>query len=181
MCWIGFSRDRRIAKSDIIVYKVFMRCEEYEPDVLVSPFMETEYHLGGHYVVPSLELTNVSSKVLKGDNKIIEGIHCFNKMSCVRPRLRPCRLFGDLHIELHVTPFRCPVIDARCNFVFKVKYGKYYGNTAIRMLYRPVIVRCIIPKNTVYYENYYGHIVTESIILKEIIKTPEKDTIFKNI
>lgn len=58
--------------------------------------------------------------------------------------------------------------------VIDTVYRVVFGNLSLAIfdssvIYKPVRVSCIIPKGSLYYENEYGEIVSNKIILKEII------------
>ena len=187
MCWIGFNKNRHIATEPTVVYKILLGYKDSEfaaqfnelPDY-VSPFRKIHYELGVKYTaIPITTVPKTTKTTLEGDVYTSDGIHCFSAISCVRPRKESYKMFSKLETALHVTANKYAAYHTPHSFSFKAADGNYFPNSGKRILYVPVIIRCIIPEGTVYYKNKYGHITTESLILEKQLMTPEHDTVFK--
>lgn len=156
MCWIGNLSDKRIAKCDFFAYKVLMKHKKSKTNYF-SPFMGEQYWLGKPYLPLPIPISPKPVHT-NGNCRIEEGLHCYSQENIVTIYKNNC----GLQI---LTPHGLNVQI----------YSSYAGMT-------PVIVKCIIPEGTTYYNNINGEIVTEEMIIKEEIFLPEGSVKrFKNI
>lgn len=138
MCWIGKDSDIHIAKEDIKCKKVLMK--DKLSHKLYAPFRCTNYEIGNtyHQLFDKKELEPKEFGHYEGNVFINIGIHCYtHDKKMVQSELGKKRLYAGL---AYYEPSR--------NFT-------------------PVIVECVIPKNTCYCENAEGEIVTEELIILE--------------
>lgn len=146
MCWIGNKCDKRIADKDITVYKVLQKSKAKIPGEFLyrAPFRtEFRYVIGGKYSKA------IKEKII--DNNLItieSGLHCFEQYAYVI-----CNDYKTIYVSMSFD-------DDRWSF------------EATKSGYTPVIVKCIIPKGTIYYKNIHKEIVTEKLIIKEDLGTP---------
>jgi hypothetical protein len=90
-------------------------------------------------------------KTLWNEWAIDKGLHCFSKATLFSYKKNPCSALNKMYM----------LVDTGHGIVT-------YDDDATG-LYRQVVVKCIIPKGSAYYENYRGEIVTEKIIILEEI------------
>lgn len=136
MCWVGYMKDRRCALEDVTVYKI----------------LEKRYSHGDHFdglFSPVLGMKYEIGKTYTPDFEIIPfynsgydtcsisiGLHCYSEDN-----------------KIIVSN------DGDITVIGGTRYASH-GNTIV-----PIIVRCIIPKGTIYYINSRGEIVTEKLTL----------------
>ena len=150
MCWFGERKHKRVAKEDIRCKKVFYRQLGHIRNRYVSPVMKTMYVKGETYESDIVITRGISRW------KIDEGIHCYNMKKVDVERIKS-ESGERLVVKI---PF------ATDNYGNKHHLCTYYGND-IGM--EAVVLECIIPKGSVYYENLGGEIVTEKLIIGEEI------------
>ena len=155
MCWFGERKHKRVAKEDIRCKKVFYRQPGHIRNRYVSPVMKTMYVQGQTYE------SNIVLTCGTGYWKIDEGIHCYS-MDKVKIERSIAQCGERLVAKI---PF------ATDNYGNKHHLCTYYGND-IGM--QAVVLECIIPKGSVYYENLGGEIVTEKLIIGEEITNIDK-------
>jgi len=151
MCWKGDIKHKRIATEDICCKKIISTSED---KMLRAWFRRNHvYHIGETYTA---RISPVPSTV--GETRIIihNGLHCYdnkvgitsvNMINGEPPYLVVRRLFHGLR------EYYQPFLE---------------GMGAVEV--RPIIVECIIPKGTVFYENEWGEIVAETLKIIKIIK-----------
>ena len=151
MCWTGHSKHKKIATEDICCKKIISTSED---KMLRAWFRRNHvYHIGETYTA---KINPLPSTV--GETRLIirNGLHCYdNKVGITSvdmnngeaPYLVVSRLFHGLRDFYHPFLERMGAVEVR-----------------------PVIVECIIPKGTVFYENQWGDIVSETLKIIKIIK-----------
>jgi hypothetical protein len=151
MCWTGDIKHKRIATEDICCKKIISTSDD---KMLRAWFRRNHvYHIGETYTA---RISPLPSTV--GETRLIirNGLHCYdNKVgitsvdmnNCEPPYLVVKRLFHGLREFYHPFFERMGPVEVR-----------------------PVIVECIIPKGTVFYENEWGDIVAETLKIIKIIK-----------
>lgn len=163
MCWIGKTTDKKVAEKDIVVYKV-LRQKEDDKSILYAPYFQSfKYELGREYHMdkkinhsPHYTIMDISS--ISDIVSINQGFHCYNgKCKCC------CR--HDRHIDV----------------ASKSDTGLIaYFRDMCR--YKLVISKGLIKKGTEYYENEYGEIVAESLLIEKLVELPEKEyRLFKEL
>lgn len=139
MCWIGDNKHKHIATEDIKCKKVL-----YKPDtnLYLSPIYNVEYKVGETYT------SNPIKTKLYGSRPhliILEGIHCY---SAKTKALMTNDTFGKKILMIYSLRF----LNGKYKYSPLLSWGPY-----------SVIMECIIPKGTVYYENENGEIVAQKL------------------
>ena len=144
MCWTGHSKHKKIATEDICCKKIIGTSED---KMLRAWFRRNHvYHIGETYTA---RINPLPSTV--GETRLIirNGLHCYdNKVGITSVYLVVSRLCYGLRDFYHPFLERMGAVEVR-----------------------PVIVECIIPKGTVFYENQWGDIVSEALKIIKIIKS----------
>lgn len=145
MCWIGKQSNKNIATKDIEVFKLMYwdeTAEIYEP-----PFQRFTYKPNNTYeiAISQLGITQMHKDYIRIDY----GFHCYSNDKCYCEKSINCKLFlvksNNAHLEWYTDE----------KIAFKEPH-----------IFKPLKrVKCIIPKNTMYYENNEGEIVTTKIII----------------
>ena len=158
MCWIGKVDDKRIAKQNIIVYKVLERWgiknKEYR-----SPFQGKNYEMGHRYtLIKPLEV-----RTLGLDGSIIQGFHCYSQ---------------NAHITLGYQ--KKPYSKEKPTKILCVGSSRRFGNIMQTYdlyvsVWKSVVVECVIPKGTEYYINKYGEIVTPCLYFRWELGAPKNE------
>jgi hypothetical protein len=144
MCWYGKATPK-IAKDDIPCKKIVGK-HETKRNVYVpffrSPYTDMTYHIGKTYMakVGISYYIDLSTVFRRNEDLITTGIHCYA---------------NDVKI-----------FDSKPLGYKTVKIGRF--NTLYTYKNNPVVLCCIIPKGTVYYENEYGEIVTEKLRIVDV-------------
>lgn len=163
MCWISDDRrtleagkdgkfvetkmpSQKIAEDDIIVFKVLRKWNDYGKPVYQSAVMGYPYTLGKTYC-DDIHLY----KTPWNEWAIEKGLHCYSKTTLFSYKKRSYLTFNKMSM----------LVDTGHGIVT-------YNDDAIG-LYHHVLIKCIIPKGSTYYENYRGEIVTDKIIILEEI------------
>jgi hypothetical protein len=165
MCWINDDRrtlkagndgkfvetkmpSQKIAEDDIVVFKVLRKWKDCGKPVYhyTSAVMGYPYTIGKTYC-DDIHLY----KTPWNEWTIDKGLHCFSKKTTFSYKKNPCSRLGRM----------CMIVDTGHGIVT-------YNDDAIG-LYRQVVVKCVIPKGSAYYENFRGEIVTDKIIILEEI------------
>ena len=136
MCWVGYMKDRRCALEDVTVYKI----------------LEKRYSHGDHF-------DGLFSPVRRVKYKIGET---YEPNFAVRPQYDYKNDSCSIGIGLHCYSEDNQIVVSNYGDITVIggtRYGRF-GDAII-----PIIVRCIIPKGTIYYINSRGEIVTEKLTL----------------
>lgn len=145
MCWEKISGNKpcvRKNKWDIIVYKVL----RLKDDKLLSYFKSFEYAVQKVY---SIDNGLTVQQNLTRLYSITEGFHSYDARCCVRAWL-PGDFF-ETFAPSEVLPL-----------------NQYYNSNS-EFRGGTVLVRCVIPEGSVYYENEDGEIVSDKIMLTDQI------------
>lgn len=153
MCWIGKTTDKKIAKKNVLVYKILDRYK-YGERYLLSPCMKfnnTVEPIDYVYKQGKTNTAHIDPRPIKQHEDVIridKGIHCYStkctfEHSSVTARNR---------IRVNLTKKQAP---HEMGTLHLYKEDMYYD---------PVIVLCTIPKGTTYYQNNAGEMVTEKLI-----------------
>jgi hypothetical protein len=141
MCWITKKKEyieRRVADSDIHVFKICYRYIDDKTDWYESAYYNYVYEIGRHY---RQELGIPDLNEFDNDYIIDEGFHSYDASS-VRIGLSGCD-----HIQV----------------ILKSRFGGIFKNSSIRTVVR---LNCIIPKGASYYVNEEGEYVSSELIVK---------------
>lgn len=142
MCWLGNLEDKKIATEDIKTKKIL----DFFKGGYYGYYQEWfNYELGKVYVE---EIIPKPHSLFSQKCVIEVGFHSYAwdfEMTLL------CG--GDIRVK---TP--------RGRETTFINHGKYGGDHKI------VVVECTIPKGTVYYENRFGEIVSEKLIIEEEIE-----------
>ena len=150
MCWYGHWKNEHIAKDDIRVFKILYREPKnwgwLNPKYVITytpPFFHAYYEIDkekSETIIPR-EGGIYSSFQLS----IERGIHCYSCENCK-------------WIE------EAPNINVYCGNSRLASYRNEKGHHDIPNLKTVVVMQCVIPAGTRYWENDKGEIVTEKII-----------------
>ena len=156
MCWTGYNIDKRIAKENIVVFKAVYK--ELNENAYYSPLMGFKYKLNKTYRVKALI---PKPTIPIGKVAIKEGLHSFNG-----EKIENAIKYGS---DLYICGFHFPVKTMVLYLNGNGKRGQY-----IEGVLKLVILKCIIPKGTEYYERN-GEIVSAKLTLtdKEAIDVDE--------
>jgi len=150
MCWIGSKSDKKIAEEDVIVYKAVYK--EYNEQRFFSPLMGFEYTTNKVYSSGPLNPEYIYPHFF-GRVEIREGLHSFstNVLEHARRLGKHTLYIGGFHFIIRNSQLLC-----------------------IKGDFKLVILKCIIPKGTVYYKNGY-ELVSEKLIVtdEEVIDVDE--------
>ena len=128
---------------------------EGEDSLLVSPFMCFPYCLGKEY---KAEIHVEEALFPYEKDAIDEGLHCYSEECMVK------EFCNSIAVDNPYGEFlECYTRGFYCSRAF------------------PVVVKCTIPKGSVYYENGNGEIVTEKYILNKVVHAPTDLDKFKNL
>ena len=142
MCWTGKLSDKKIAEDDISVYKILSKNIDWE---LVAPYQRTKYNLHKLYSVSEFGMRGVC--FTHNEIEIREGFHSFNSN---------CKVWGASTVTA--------IVSAKGVGMDLEISGR------ISDLLLPA--KCIIPKGSEYYENDFGEIVSNKIIIDCIYDMP---------
>lgn len=158
MCWIGKTTDKKIAKKNVLVYKILDRYKYGEHDLL-SPSMKFNNNIEPIdyvYKQGKINTAHIGPQPIKRHKKIgsedairiDKGIHCYSTKCTFEHSSDTARN----RIRVNLT---------KKQFIHEIGTLHFYEED---MYYDPVIVLCTIPKGTTYYQNNAGEIVTEKLI-----------------
>ena len=149
MCWVGKIEDIHIAKEDIEVKKVLMARGNDVPGSFVSPYRNVPYKFDVIY-----EATITPHHPHHPDDGTIminAGLHCYS-----------AKCDSSTYKSVHG---RITVINI---YLLRTFEGTRESHNYVADVFRkPVLMKCIIPAGTTYYENKRGEIVSEKLIVKE--------------
>lgn len=158
MCWVGKTEDIHIAKKDIEVKKVLMKyhdvpCLKYHgvPCSFVSPYRNAPYKFDVIY-----EATITPRHPHRPDDGTIiidTGLHCYS-----------AKCDSSTYKNVHG---RVAVMNIYLLRTFEDTRESH--NYVAEISRNPVLMKCIIPAGTTYYENKRGEIVSEKLIIKNKI------------
>ncbi len=133
MCWTGNSNPI-VAKDDIPCKKIVKVLYRPPRKIYVPFFMHAK---SIEYVIGETYTSEIRIRYQweDGFKEIDVGLHCYSKDVKTQ------------HLQTGIA----------VNFLNNPN-GRYYSN-----IYNPVLMNCIIPKGTTYYENNNGEIVTEKL------------------
>jgi hypothetical protein len=152
MCWAGNLTDKKIANKDIHVYKIVRRVEEGDKVTYKAPFNPFYYKLGRMY------RSEFGIRSFDSFIEINEGFHSFSEDMLVR--------MNDVNnIALYNKK------NGGMMFCVYIKQTSAI-TSAFGPCGTPVIMECIIPNGATYYENEFGEIVSNEIILHKDLGTP---------
>lgn len=168
MCWQGHIKDKRIAKEDIVVFKVVYRrlkgWHSLDPkyrEIYASPFMSTKYFKGEDYTFS--KFSNHLYPIRFNDEgavKIGKGFHSYHPDHC------SCELTDT---ELVVRS------NFGCMEGVQHPMMRYNRHSKVTILeaYSPVeavAMKCIIPAGSEYWVNASGEVVSTAIRFIEEMK-----------
>lgn len=136
MCWISKEINRKVAEEDTFVFKMLIDTSHRQPNTLLSPICRYFYSIGENY--STLNRITVQWSRYEQAYFINEGFHSYSTDCCVTGQL-----------------------DG--SSIVKNQVGDIIGRYPYMEGYDFVIVSCIIPKGTTYYENEKGEVVSERI------------------
>ena len=155
MCWTTYDIRRtvgRVAKNDIEVYKVMVMKPLEDEELFYSVYRDFPSKKGDLYKLGS----KIKIEMLREESityyRIFKGFHSYNSQSTFL-----CKEHNNRGESLAVYSIN------------KEKVDSYIENDGItpRILKK---VRCIIPKGSVYFENEFGEIVSNKIIIKNVFE-----------
>lgn len=158
MCWIGKRSDKKVAKTDIGVQKVLMMRDK-DVDRFLSPYRYEVYTANEekkHTIVVNDKIVDE----LKEDLIRIDiGLHSYSR-ECKIEKTQRKPLSNDFLMNFLI-------VYPKNYDKSKLFGGTYtYSDRIIYSLRRiPVMVKAIIPKDTIYYENKRGEIVSEKLVI----------------
>lgn len=147
MCWVGKTEDIHIAKEDIEVKKVLMKYHDV-PCSFVSPYRNAPYKFDVIY-----EATITPRHPHRPDDGTIiidTGLHCYS-VKCNSSTYKSA--YGGVTI-------------VNIYLLRTFEYTRESHNYVADVSRNPVLMKCIIPAGTTYYENKKGEIVSEKLIIK---------------
>lgn len=155
MCWTTFDIRRtvgRVAKNDIEVYKVMVMKPLEDEELFYSAYRDFPYKKGDLYKLGSKIKIEMLIEESITYYRIFKGFHSYNSQSTFL-----CKEHNNRRESLAVYSIN------------KEKVDSYIENDGItpRILKK---VRCIIPKGSVYFENEFGEIVSNKIIIKNVFE-----------
>ena len=153
MCWIGYDDCMKKAKDDIIVFKAMYK--EMKENKYYSPLIGFEYIPNKLYQVDSLNPKPVGSQwiTLQGKIMIEKGLHSFDIKLFETDRKPHYKKINEV-VEVNqykFKPFKNNITD--------LSLRKKEGN------FKLVFMKCIMPKNTIYYE------INKEIVSTKLIMT----------
>lgn len=162
MSWVGRIQNKRLAKDNIIVYKVFSVF--VNEGILMSPIAKRQYTLGKLYnteihtekYVPPYSVLGggISSNVII----IKDGIHCLSNKCEFERITTSSSTLPKKYLQLRVW-LKKP------QYPYEQKGTDVYSCDDYTY---PAVFKCIIPKGTTYYINRAGEIVTEALKIFQI-------------
>ena len=157
MCWIGKTEDIRIAKEDIEVKKVLMACDNDVTGFFVSPYRNAPYKFDVIYE-ETITPRRSNHPFHQDDDTIIidTGLHCYSAK---------CDSSTHESVLGGVTVMNIYLL--RTFFLVSFKGTRESHNYVADVFKNPVLMKCIIPAGTTYYENKRGEIVSEKLIVKK--------------
>ena len=158
MCWEGKKADHKIAIKDVKVIKVVYVKEGKKDNKCYAPYTGYKYTINKLYKTKPLVITGRFSK-----SSIIErGFHSFSMNVDIS--------FEERHQYLYA-PYDLYTI---CGYKFYDNIENIYPVTIIEGVREKVVgkfklklLECIIPEGTEYYENEYGEIVSNKLIITD--------------
>lgn len=139
MCWTGNNKSN-IAKEDITCYKILKRIESRSG--LTSEYYDFVYKFGTLY---ETKMMAIGSPFYFNIIEINEGFHSYDK-----------------NVVVGFNQFK---EYSRVNVFSGSKLFSHDFSGACK----PVLVECTIPNGSIYYENKYGEIVSNKIIINREI------------
>lgn len=141
MCWISNKAEKRVAKEDIKTFKVGIKMGD-------NNFRSYYYN---HYYMPLQKYeTEICVVYIEGEISITKGFHSYNPKFC--------------RVALDINPWR-----TRWSVLCEVKgKGGALLDWYIGFINTLFIAECTIPKGAEYYENEFGEIVSNQIIIESI-------------
>lgn len=151
MCWLSkVEKIPRTAGEDIPVYKVMWL--PYEEGKFYSYYNEMEYEVRKVYSMEDFKPENAEFILFGYSMRIDEGFHSYNKdKTKIYDRLFCWEIQGSTE---------CFPMYSRDIILTPPTDCKYKDIVA---------VKCIIPKGSTYYENEYGEIVSDKIMVTDEI------------
>ena len=157
MCWTGNLSDKKIAEDDISVYKILSRNIDLE---LVAPYQRIKYNLHKLYSVSEFGMRGVC--FTHNEIEIREGFHSFNSK---------CKVWGASTVTAMVSAknMDLEIRGKLSDLLFPTKCIIPIRGELSDLLFA---AKCIIPKGSEYYENDFGEIVSNKIIIDCIYDIP---------
>lgn len=146
MCWSGSNQSRRTAMKNIVCYKILKK-DKKEEDKYFSYYFNFQYKFGelyenSLYFYPVRHVRDNESIIM-----INNGFHSYSAKSAFEKKIRtPNNVVG-----------------------FAVSYKRINSGICYKHGCLLSLVECIIPKGSIYYENEYGLLVSDRIIIKKEI------------
>lgn len=145
MCWSGSNQSRKTAMKNIVCYKILKK-DKKEDDKYFSYYYDFQYKFGelyenSLYFYPMRHVRDNESIIMIND-----GFHSYDYIS----------IFEKIRAFTNTIGFAV--------FYKTINSGIYYKHN-----YMLSLVECIIPKGSIYYENEYGLLVSDRIIVKKEI------------
>jgi hypothetical protein len=155
MCWIGKQSNKNIATKDIEVFKLMYwdeTAEIYDP-----PFQRFTYKPNNTYEITNSQLG--VTQMYKNYIRIDYGFHCYSNDKCF------CNKTNNGTFSVNTITYN----NASLEWYTDIRFANNSRYRKINDVERKPLplkrVKCIIPKNTMYYENNEGEIVTTKIII----------------
>ena len=150
MCWYGHWKNEHIAKDDIRVFKILYREPKnwawLNPKYVITytpPFFHAYYEIGkekSETIIPrELEIYSLFQLSIE------RGIHCYSRENCK-------------------WKYEAPNINVYYGTDRLASYRNEKGLHNTADFKTVVVMQCVIPAGTRYWENDKGEIVTEKII-----------------
>lgn len=151
MCWTGYISDKNIATEDIKCRKIINKNDntgEYVPYYMSNAMT---YKIGDTY-----SMVIIPHKVSLNIIKIDEAFHAYS-----------------MDVDIKRFTFYGGEVNGYILKYFHSSNQHFIPQYFLRTT--PVVVECVIPKGTVYYENIHGEIASESLKIVRIIDKEEID------
>ena len=152
MCWTGRIEDKKIASHDVKCRKIIkmdMITGKYVPFYLDHTMV---YRMGGTYALtiqPRFSSLGVAVTLSVGNMAIERAFHAYS----MKVKIVTNTGVGD--------GYKAELFDDPVSVIYPSQID-----------FEPIVVECVIPKGTVYYENDRGEIASESL---KIVRTIEPE------
>lgn len=153
MCWYCTGEIRKkTARKNIPVFKV-MNDQSKNQDIrniVTSIYQKFEYVLGKQYELPEIDVKSNTHRGMKTFS-IYEGFHSYNQDKCRYEFANDRTFYIKSSLSSTQNPYNFRLID-RFSFLVPV-----------------CVVNGYIPKGSTYYENKDGEIVSNRIVLENVV------------
>lgn len=166
MCWKTKKLpEKKVATEDISIIKVVAKNED--SDVIVPYYMlgTYKYKLGEEYKTRiGLIGEHITYREEMPVYFIEKGFHSYSKDMCSYSKDKDA--FGKEYIAITKPNLECAMFGTRIhNELDKTSINKF----GLFKEYEPVVVSGYVPKGSEYYLNEEGEIVSDKIVLKEVM------------